>query len=212
MRQIPTWPTSRRHPAHGRWPPGGDGGSRGNQCPDYNTGVYRVGEPITPEGLDLRFVVNTVAPYAPTKGLLPAFDRTARVVNLSSAAQAPYDLAALRGERHLDTHEAYAQSKLAITAWTMELARAHPDGPSFCTLNPGSLLATAMTNEGFGVSGNDVGIGVDGLVWVCLSPEFDDKSGAYFDNDAGMFSDPHPFAASAEHGAALMAHLDQMVR
>ncbi|MEL6607882.1 MAG: SDR family NAD(P)-dependent oxidoreductase, partial [Pseudomonadota bacterium] len=176
-----------------------------------NAGVYKTPARTTDAGLDTRFVVNTIAPYALTRALLPLLGDDARVVNLSSAAQAPFDLAALRGERVLDTHEAYAQSKLAITAWTMELAAEHPNGPAFYAVNPGSLLATTMVKEGFGVSGNDVGIGVDILHRAALSAEFDGRSGAYFDNDAGRFADPHPYALNPDARADLMAELDRMI-
>ena len=54
-----------------------------------NAGVYIVTEKTTKEGLDVRFMVNTIAPYLLTKQLLPLLDSTSRVINLSSAAQAP---------------------------------------------------------------------------------------------------------------------------
>ncbi|MEM9902976.1 MAG: SDR family NAD(P)-dependent oxidoreductase [Pseudomonadota bacterium] len=176
-----------------------------------NAGVYKVSDPITLDGFDLRFTVNTIAPYALTRALLQRLGPDARVVNLSSAAQAPYDLAALRGEKRLDTHEAYAQSKLALTAWTMGLAEEHASGPSFYAVNPGSLLATSMVKEGFGVSGKDIGIGVDILVRAALSAEFDGQSGAYYDNDIRAFSAPHPFATERKNRETLMKQLQALL-
>lgn len=157
-----------------------------------NAGVYKTSSPRTDEGFDLRFAVNTFAPYILTERLLPIIPETGRVVNLSSAAQAPVDLSALAGDTELGDMPAYAQSKLAITMWTRAMAGAHPNGPLFSAVNPGSLLNTNMVKEGWGGSNNDVGIGADILVRAALSDEFDGHSGDYFDNDSGRFAPPHP--------------------
>lgn len=159
-----------------------------------NAGVFKTNWPLTPEGLDVRFVVNTLAPHVLTRRLLPNIPPDGRVVNLSSAAQAPVDIEAMLGKRRLGDMEAYAQSKLAITIWSQEMARAHPAGPVFVAVNPGSLLATKMVKEGFGVPGNDLRIGADILRRAALSDEFATVSGRYFDNDAGALGEPHPDA------------------
>ena len=80
-----------------------------------NAGIFKTPDPITPDGLDIRFAVNTLPPYLLTKRLLPVLGPGGRVVNLSSAAQAPVDLSAVRGQTRLDDMAAYAQSKLALT-------------------------------------------------------------------------------------------------
>ncbi|SDE77583.1 SDR family NAD(P)-dependent oxidoreductase [Limimaricola pyoseonensis] len=169
-----------------------------------NAGVFKTAQTRTPDGLDTRFVVNTIAPYLLTKRLLPIIPATGRVVNLSSAAQAPVDVAALRGERGLDHMAAYAQSKLAITIWTREMAKDNPEGPAFIAVNPGSLLASKMVKEGFGVAGNDLSIGADILRRAALSEAFADASGRYFDNDSGDFAEPHPSARDAARVAEVM--------
>jgi len=156
-----------------------------------NAGVYKTSKPRTDEGYDLRFAVNTFAPYILTARLMPVIPKTGRVINLSSAAQAPVDLSALAGETELGDMPAYAQSKLAITMWTRAMAE-HPDGPLFSAVNPGSLLNTNMVKAGWGGSDNDVGIGADILVRAALYDEFKGRSGDYFDNDSGRFAPPHP--------------------
>ena len=45
-----------------------------------NAGVYATSEPTTEAGLDVRFAVNTLAPYLLTKQLLPSMSSTSRVV------------------------------------------------------------------------------------------------------------------------------------
>lgn len=158
-----------------------------------NAGVYNAPEATTQDGLDVRFAVNTVAPYLITKRLLPLLGTSGRVINLSSAAQAPVNLKALRGEASLSDGAAYAQSKLALNMWSRGLALSLGDrGPAIIAVNPGSLLATKMVKDAFGVPGSDVRIGADVLVRATLTDEFGDASGQYFDNDAGRFAPPHP--------------------
>lgn len=176
-----------------------------------NAGVLKLPDPRTEAGLDARFVVNTLAPYLLVQLLLPVLPKAGRVVNLSSAAQAPVDVAALRGEVALEDMAAYAQSKLAITIWTQELARAHQDGPLFIAVNPGSLLASKMVREGFGVAGNDLNIGADILCRAALSSDFTEASGAYFDNDMGGFGEPHGAARDADHVAMVMSAIQELV-
>ena len=156
-----------------------------------NAGVFKTGQPRTEDGLDMRFVVNTLAPYLLTQMLLPLMGSTGRVVNLSSAAQAPVNIEALEGRVQLDDMGAYSQSKLAITMWSNLMAKHLPNGPLVVAVNPGSLLASKMVTEGFGVAGKDIGIGADILCRAALSDEFADATGKYFDNDSGQFSPPH---------------------
>jgi len=107
-----------------------------------NAGVYITPETITPDGLDVRFAVNTLAPCLLTQRLLPLLESSGRVISLSSAAQTPVDTEALTGRVRLpDDYEAYAQSKLAITMWSRHMALAFKEnGPVFIAVNPGSLL------------------------------------------------------------------------
>lgn len=177
-----------------------------------NAGVYHTDHPTTDDGLDVRFVVNTIAPYRLTRQLLPTLPTDGRVVNLSSAAQAPVDLRALASERRLDHGSAYAQSKLALTMWTRHLAdHLGPDGPVIVAVNPGSLLATKMVKEGFGVAGNDINQGVDILTRAATSDEFADATGRYFDNDSGRFANPHPDALDPAKNAKVVEAIDQVV-
>lgn len=173
-----------------------------------NAGVYRTPSPRSKDGFDVRFAVNTFAPYVLTEALLPLLGATGRVVNLSSAAQSPVDLEALAGEPRLADGAAYAQSKLALTMWSRDLAlRLGDDGPVVVAVNPGSLLATNMVRDAFGVPGADIGIGADILRRAALSTEFADASGAYFDNDRGAFGSPHPDALDPQKTEALVRAL-----
>ncbi|MDD1779949.1 SDR family NAD(P)-dependent oxidoreductase [Enterovibrio sp. ZSDZ35] len=178
-----------------------------------NAGVFRLSDASTKSGIDARFVVNTIAPYLLTKLLLHAMDENSRVVNLSSAAQAPVNLNALEGKVQFDDDfSAYAQSKLAITMWTRVMAeKLGESGPAFIAVNPGSMLASKMVQEGFGVSGNDLSIGVDILVRAGLSDEFAYASGKYWDNDSKMFSPPHPDGLDDEKAQAIVDAIERII-
>lgn len=177
-----------------------------------NAGVLKADSPTTAEGQDVRFIVNTLAPALLTRLLLPAIPTGGRVVHLSSAAQAPVDLAALAGQRALEAMDAYAQSKLALTMWSQALAsELGKEGPVTVAVNPGSLLATNMVRKGFGIAGNDIGIGADILIRAALSEGFANASGRYFDNDVGRFAPPHADAANAEKVAEVARAIEALI-
>jgi NAD(P)-dependent dehydrogenase (short-subunit alcohol dehydrogenase family) len=178
-----------------------------------NAGVYKMQNPITKDNFDSRFVVNTLAPYLLTQKLLPVMSDVSRIINLSSAAQAPVDLKALVGEYHLDDEfNIYAQSKLAITMWSRHLANdLGSKGPVIIAVNPGSLLASKMVKEGFGIAGNDINIGADILIRTSLDKEFADASGLYFDNDSGQLTDPHADALDDQECEALVKTMERLL-
>jgi NAD(P)-dependent dehydrogenase (short-subunit alcohol dehydrogenase family) len=160
-----------------------------------SAGVYNASDPVTQDGLDVRFVVNTIAPYLLTQRLLPLLGTSGRVVNLSSAAQSPVDPKALAGEGRLSDGAAYAQSKLALTMWSRSLALSlKASGPAIIAVNPGSMLGSKMVKDAFGVDGGDIRIGADILRRAALEDKLAAASGQYFDNDSGQFTSPHPDA------------------
>ena len=177
-----------------------------------NAGVYHVNDPVSKDGLDVRFVVNTISPYLLTKRLFTLLPANGRVINLSSAAQAPFDPSALETVSRLPDGMVYAQSKLAITMWSRHLASIMKnDAPVVVAVNPKSMLGTKMVKEAFGVGGADPGIGAKILCRAALSDEFADASGRYFDNDIGRFSSPHPDAMNARKNEAVFRVLEAVL-
>ncbi|MEL6881768.1 MAG: SDR family NAD(P)-dependent oxidoreductase [Cyanobacteria bacterium J06607_10] len=177
-----------------------------------NAGVYNAQDPITQDGLDIRFAVNAIAPYLLTQQLLPLIESSGRVVNLSSAAQSPVDLKALSGQSSLSDGEAYAQSKLALTMWSRSLALSlEGKGPAIIAVNPGSLLGSKMVKQAFGIAGGDIRIGADILCRAALSDEFSAASGQYFDNDKGQFASPHPDALNPQKSEALIRTIETIL-
>ncbi|KAL9187642.1 hypothetical protein ACHAXT_006020 [Thalassiosira profunda] len=161
-----------------------------------NAGVFVTSSPRTSDGHDVRFVVNTFAPYILADALIAKLGPAGRIVNLSSAAQSPVDANALAGNRPLSDGAAYAQSKLALTMWTHSMGEREKaaGGPMVVSVNPGSFLGTKMVRSAYGAEGKDISQGSDILVQAALSKKFAGAHGKYFDNDAGRFARPHPDA------------------
>ncbi|MEM7468186.1 MAG: SDR family NAD(P)-dependent oxidoreductase [Pseudomonadota bacterium] len=177
-----------------------------------NAGVYDPPQPLTQDGLDARFAVNTIAPYLLTQRLSPMLGPSGRVINISSAAQSPVDLEALAKHTALSDMEAYSQSKLALMMWSRHIALQSTDtGPMIVSVNPGSMLGTKMVKDAFGVAGNDIQIGADILCRAATSDEFAEKSGQYFDNDAQRFADPHPDGLDSTKNGKVVAVISEVL-
>ncbi len=199
-----------------------------------NAGLFKVANTQTPEGFDVRFVVNYFAPYLLTQALLPIMrapevkdakntpsdSLPARIVNLSSAAQQTVSPQALAGQKGLSDQEAYAQSKLALTMWSVALAeQVATNDINVIAVNPGSLLNTRMANDAYGQHWSSADKGADILVALAADDEFAHQTGRYFDNDIrgkhgderGTFGTPHRDALNKIAIAKLMQHTQEIL-
>lgn len=177
-----------------------------------NAGVYMAPQTVTSDGLDVRFVVNTIAPYLLTTRLFALFDEGGRIINLSSAAQSTVNPDAFMGKYHLADGEAYAQSKLALTMWSLHLANLRKNkGPALIAVNPGSFLGSKMVKEAYDTTGKDLGIGADILTQAAISEVFASASGKYFDNDSGQFTSPHPDALDSKKAAEIINMIENLL-
>ena len=151
-----------------------------------NAGIFKSPVATNKDGLDIRFVVNYFAPYALTKALLPLLQKgnTPRLINLSSAAQAPVSNDALAGKIQIGAQSAYAQSKLALTMWSFSMAK-QLDDIAVIAVNPGSLLNTNMVKEAYGRYWSSADKGGNILYDLAVSNEYEGVTGKYFDNDKG---------------------------
>ncbi len=181
-----------------------------------NAGIFKTKETLNNNGLDIRMVVNYLAPYVLTNAILPNIKQSEapRIINLSSAAQAPVSEAVLIGKEQDSENSTYAQSKLALTMWTFHLAKQEPN-ITVIAVNPGSLLNTKMANEAYGQHWSPAEKGVDVLVNLALSEDYKNDSGKYFDNDKGdpkgYFSPAHADAYSNEKIKNLLALTDSLI-
>lgn len=164
-----------------------------------NAGVFKSPQPLNKDGLDMRMVVNYLAPYVLTNELLPLLKKgkSPRLVNLSSAAQAPVSEVVLAGKMQRSEQETYAQSKLALTMWSFYLAEKHPD-LAVIAVNPGSLLNTNMVREAYGRHWSPADKGADILSDLAVSKNHEGVTGKYFDNDRGAFGQAHSDAYSKD--------------
>lgn len=163
-----------------------------------NAGIFKTINTKNDQGIDIRFSVNYLAPYLLTQNILPLLkngDHT-RVINLSSAAQAPFTMDDLKGLSSLSNQNAYAQSKLALTMWSFYFAQKH-NFLSVIAVNPGSLLNTKMANEAYGQHWSSADKGATILHELATSEKFEGITEKYFDNDKGYFNNANTDAYDA---------------
>lgn len=160
-----------------------------------NAGVFNSAAHLNKNGLDMRFVVNYLAPYILTNELMPSLKKgvESRIINLSSAAQSPVSYEVLAGKAKISVNAAYAQSKLALTMWSFFLAEEEEE-ISVIAVNPGSLLNTKMVKEAFGHHWSSADKGADILHDLAVEANYKGITGKYFDNDNGTFGKAHPDA------------------
>jgi NAD(P)-dependent dehydrogenase (short-subunit alcohol dehydrogenase family) len=92
-----------------------------------NAGVQLWERRTTPDGIEVTFATNVLAPFLLTRLLTPPLERAApsRVVNVGSVVHrlGRMDWDDLQGERGYDANKAYYQSKLALTLLSDAFAR-----------------------------------------------------------------------------------------
>lgn len=150
----------------------------------HNAGVYATTRQETPEGLELTFAVNHLAPFLLTHLLLDRVrEARGRVVVVASGVHgnATLDLDDLQGARQWDAYGAYARSKLCNVLFAAELAeRLKGSGATANSLHPG-VVGTKLLRAGFAMEGPDSAAqGAVTSVWLAGSPEAEGMTGRYF--------------------------------
>jgi NAD(P)-dependent dehydrogenase (short-subunit alcohol dehydrogenase family) len=138
------------------------------------------GRETSRDGFELRWAVNYLAPVALTRALLPTLraNAPADIVNVGSAGQVPIDFAHLDGSegsdgtRDYDGTVAYRRAKLAMAAWTFELAEELQDqGVRVNCLHPATFMDTAMTGHAGVTPKSTVDDGGAATLRLILRPE-----------------------------------------
>jgi len=195
-----------------------------------NAGVFRNDRDLTPDGLELTFAVNQMAPFLLTRELEEPLRAAApsRVITVSSEAhrQARFDLTDLQGAERYRGMTAYANSKLANILFTRELARRlDGSGVTALSLHPGvvdtdllrsykrelpwvlrifvPLLSRLFTSEA-----RVAAQGVLTLAADRADAELTRHAGAYF--TGGHLREPAPDALSSATSALWWAALEQI--
>ncbi len=151
------------------------------------------------DGYELRFAVNYLAPFLLTRMLLPLIERSApaRIVNVTSAGQAPIDFDDVMLERRYNGIQAYGQSKVALVMLTFDLAEElESSGVTANCLHPGTFMPTNMVRRAGVEPVTPLEDGVKATMRLIASPELDGVNGHYFNGTSE--SAPHPQAEDPE--------------
>jgi NAD(P)-dependent dehydrogenase (short-subunit alcohol dehydrogenase family) len=156
-----------------------------------NAGVNLARRALSVDGYEVTLAVNYLGPFLLTNLLLPLLEAGApsRVVNVTSAferlGRIRWD--DLQSSRRYFGVRAYAQSKLAMTMFTYELAeRLAGHGVTVNCVHPGLVATDLMRDlprwmrrvyEPFLKTPE---AGARGLVWLASAKEVEDVSGRYF--------------------------------
>jgi NAD(P)-dependent dehydrogenase (short-subunit alcohol dehydrogenase family) len=163
------------------------------------------------DGHELRFQVNYLAPYLLTRLLLPMIERSApaRIVNVSSAGQAPIDFDDVMLERRYDGITAYCQSKLAQILFTIDLAgELGGTGVTVNALHPGTYMPTKMVQHAGITPVTPLDSGIDAVTRLVADPGLDEVTGRYF--DGRREARPHPQAHDESARRRLRALSDRL--
>jgi NAD(P)-dependent dehydrogenase (short-subunit alcohol dehydrogenase family) len=151
------------------------------------------------DGYELTFQVNYLAPFLLTRRLLPLIKSSApsRIVNVSSAGQAPIDFDDVMLEESYSGFQAYCQSKLALVMLTFDLAEElEGSGVTANCLHPGTYMPTNMVRKAGVEPVTPLQEGIEATMRLITSPEVADVNGHYFDGTSE--SAPHPQAEDPE--------------
>jgi NAD(P)-dependent dehydrogenase (short-subunit alcohol dehydrogenase family) len=151
---------------------------------------------LSPDGIELTWATNQLAPFLLTELLLPLVVRSpaGRIVNLTANVYSrKLDLGNLEGERKYSWMGAYRISKLGVVLFTTELARrVRGSDVSVVLVSP----VPTKTNFGDGGPSGPLGVvfsvmkhtpamksadqGAKGIVWAATAPELSDNSGGLY--------------------------------
>jgi NAD(P)-dependent dehydrogenase (short-subunit alcohol dehydrogenase family) len=108
------------------------------------------GRELSPDGYELRWAVDYLAPVALTRALLPTLlkNAPARIVNVGSLGQLPIDFDDLQMAVDYNGRVAYQRAKLAMAAWSFELAdELREQDVAVNCVHPATFMDTGMVRE-----------------------------------------------------------------
>ncbi len=142
------------------------------------------GRQVSADGHELRFAVNYLAPVLLTRLLVPLLVASApsRIVNVGSLGQVAFDPADAEFEHGYNGVDAYRRSKLALAAFTFELA-GELDAARVTAncLHPATFMNTAMVTRGEITPVSTVEEGAEATMRLITDPALDGVTGQFFD-------------------------------
>ena len=142
------------------------------------------GRQVSADGHELRFAVNYLAPVLLTRLLVPLLTASApsRVLNIASIGQAAFDPGDAEFEHGYDGVEAYRRSKLALAAYTFDLADELKAAE--VTVNcshPATLMNTTMVVDAGITPVSTLEQGGQATLRLVTDPALDGITGQFFD-------------------------------
>jgi NAD(P)-dependent dehydrogenase (short-subunit alcohol dehydrogenase family) len=138
------------------------------------------------DGHELRFAVNYLSHFLLTRKLVPLLERSApaRIVNVTSAGQAPIEFDDVMLERSYDGVQAYCQSKLAQVMFTFDLAEELRDrGVTANCLHPATYMPTKIVTHDGRSPISTLEEGTRATLRLAQDSALDDVTGRYFDGE-----------------------------
>ncbi|MET0413307.1 MAG: SDR family NAD(P)-dependent oxidoreductase [Polyangiaceae bacterium] len=161
------------------------------------------------DGFELRFAVNFLAPFLLTERLLAVGAPRRALINVASIGQEPLDFSDLMSQHEYTGTRAYRRSKLALIAWSFELARSRP-ALSVQALHPGTLLDTGMVRESGIEPHGPARVGSDAILAVLRHALSGGASGLYFDVQAPARAKPEAYDIALQ--AELRRHAEALTQ
>lgn len=154
------------------------------------------------DGLELTFQVDYLAGYILSCKLAPLLVRSApaRIVNVTSAGQAPIDFRDVMLERHWDGGQAYCQAKLAQISLTKDLAeQLAGTGVTVNALHPASYMPTKIVVNLF-TPQSSVEEGMRNTARLVTDPALAEVSGEYFNRSTLARAGAQAYDPAARRG------------
>ncbi len=148
-----------------------------------NAGVGFADTGKSKDGYELRLAVNYLAPFLLTRLVLPAIKKGApsRIVNVSSAGQAPVNIDHFMPKNNVDPVLTYCESKLALIMFTIDLAQElMKDRITVNSLHPGTYLNTNMVRNANIAPMGTPESGAEAEVFLATSSPLSNVTGKYF--------------------------------
>ncbi|GAA3797908.1 SDR family oxidoreductase [Streptomyces coacervatus] len=142
------------------------------------------GRQISKDGYELRLAVNYLAPMLLATLLMPtlAASRPARIVNVGSTNQGPFDTTDVQLENHYTRESAYQRSKMALAAGTFDLGHEHQhSGIAVHCVHPATRMDTAMVRDSGVSPTTSIQQGADAVVQAVTNPSLSTRTGLFFD-------------------------------
>jgi NAD(P)-dependent dehydrogenase (short-subunit alcohol dehydrogenase family) len=163
---------------------------------------------LSADGHELRFAVNYLAAFLLTRLLEPLLVRStpARIVNITSAGQAPIDFDDVMLERYYSGIQAYCQSKLALVMLTFDLAEELRDhGVTANCLHPGTYMPTKIVREAGASPVDSLESGVEATMRLVADAKLDGVTGSYFERTRERLAHPQAYDVDARRRLRMLS-------